>query len=461
MAEAYLGPAYYVKALLARPRQHRADLDGLADRERRTPDRGRQRAHPGLRGPPRPRARDGGFVRSLVAKGLTAAELRAGASRRRRWRRRRPSTVGPSLAVDRDPVRRAVVRGAADRRHDDPAHAAARQRQRQADPRRRPGIGPLGPDPPRRPARAGAVGRTGSGAHARAHPVADPAADAGPAGHAVTAVDPNAIARFERPNAPTIAPEITIEPVLEPPAPSPTPSPAPTPTPVPRRPRWISSFPSRSARSWSRCARARGAQRPRDRRRLPRGARPVPAHRHAPHARRRRVRRGHAGHARAGARPRRWRDGRRLRRARDALGNSRRRRRTCRSACSTPAPPAGTRSSPLRRAGSPASRRSSCGRPPSRRTSWPRGSRPTASRSPLRSPSASTTRSSPRAGPPTPILALQAPVEPGTYLLLLDVLTPESGPMSALGGAPAIVRVTVNAAAPTPTVDPTPVAPQR
>ena len=58
------------------------------------------------------------------------------------------------------------------------------------------------------------------------------------------------------------------------------------------------------------------------------------------------------------------------------------------------------------------------------------------------------------------ILELQAPVEPGTYLLLLDVLTPESGPMSAMGGAPAIVRVTVNAATPTPIVDPTPVAPQ-
>jgi hypothetical protein len=59
------------------------------------------------------------------------------------------------------------------------------------------------------------------------------------------------------------------------------------------------------------------------------------------------------------------------------------------------------------------------------------------------------------------ILELKAPAEPGTYLLLLDVLTPESGPMSAMGGAPAMVRVTVNAPAPTPTVDPTPVAPQR
>ena len=56
------------------------------------------------------------------------------------------------------------------------------------------------------------------------------------------------------------------------------------------------------------------------------------------------------------------------------------------------------------------------------------------------------------------ILELQPPAGPGTYLLLLDVLTAESGPMSAMGGAPAIVRVTVNAA-PSPTTTPTPLAP--
>ena len=58
-------------------------------------------------------------------------------------------------------------------------------------------------------------------------------------------------------------------------------------------------------------------------------------------------------------------------------------------------------------------------------------------------------------------LALQAPDAPGSYLLILDVLTPESGPMSALGSAPAMIRVTVNAAPPTPTAPQTPVAPQR
>jgi hypothetical protein len=59
------------------------------------------------------------------------------------------------------------------------------------------------------------------------------------------------------------------------------------------------------------------------------------------------------------------------------------------------------------------------------------------------------------------LLALQAPDAAGSYLLILDVLTPESGPMSALGSAPAIIRVTVNAAPPTPKAPETPVAPQR
>jgi hypothetical protein len=54
------------------------------------------------------------------------------------------------------------------------------------------------------------------------------------------------------------------------------------------------------------------------------------------------------------------------------------------------------------------------------------------------------------------LLSLEAPAAAGNYLLLLDVLTPESGPMSALGSAPAIIRVTVNAAAPTPTAPPNP-----
>lgn len=52
-------------------------------------------------------------------------------------------------------------------------------------------------------------------------------------------------------------------------------------------------------------------------------------------------------------------------------------------------------------------------------------------------------------------LELVAPVDPGEYLLLLDVLSPSHGPVSALGSAPAIVRVTVSAAllpAPVPTL---------
>ncbi len=53
------------------------------------------------------------------------------------------------------------------------------------------------------------------------------------------------------------------------------------------------------------------------------------------------------------------------------------------------------------------------------------------------------------------VLDLVAPAEPGSYLLLLDVVAPEHGPLSSLGGEPAMIRVTVNALAtpaPTPVV---------
>ncbi len=56
-------------------------------------------------------------------------------------------------------------------------------------------------------------------------------------------------------------------------------------------------------------------------------------------------------------------------------------------------------------------------------------------------------------------LALTAPAQPGDYLLLVDVVTPATGALSSGGVRPAIVRVTVGAApaiAPTPTPDGTP-----
>jgi hypothetical protein len=40
-------------------------------------------------------------------------------------------------------------------------------------------------------------------------------------------------------------------------------------------------------------------------------------------------------------------------------------------------------------------------------------------------------------------LGLDTPVMPGEYLLVIDVVSPMYGPLSALGSAPAIVRVTV------------------
>ncbi len=53
------------------------------------------------------------------------------------------------------------------------------------------------------------------------------------------------------------------------------------------------------------------------------------------------------------------------------------------------------------------------------------------------------------------VLDVVAPAEAGSYLLLLDVVAPEHGPLSSLGGEPAMIRVTVNALAtpaPTPVV---------
>ena len=54
-------------------------------------------------------------------------------------------------------------------------------------------------------------------------------------------------------------------------------------------------------------------------------------------------------------------------------------------------------------------------------------------------------------------LDVTAPVSPGDYLLLLDTISPTRGPLSALGSAPAIIRVTVSDPGPSPT----PVPPQR
>ena len=52
------------------------------------------------------------------------------------------------------------------------------------------------------------------------------------------------------------------------------------------------------------------------------------------------------------------------------------------------------------------------------------------------------------------VLQLTAPATPGNYLLLLDVVSPVKGAMSALGTAPAIVRVTVvPASTPAPTLE--------
>lgn len=56
------------------------------------------------------------------------------------------------------------------------------------------------------------------------------------------------------------------------------------------------------------------------------------------------------------------------------------------------------------------------------------------------------------------LVELTAPATPGSYLVLLDVLSPSRGPLSALGSAPAIIRVTVGEV-PDPTPTPIPVPP--
>jgi hypothetical protein len=59
-------------------------------------------------------------------------------------------------------------------------------------------------------------------------------------------------------------------------------------------------------------------------------------------------------------------------------------------------------------------------------------------------------------GESTATLGLTAPANPGSYLLLLDVLTPSRGPLSALGSAPGLIRVTVGPAAAPASASPAP-----
>jgi len=51
------------------------------------------------------------------------------------------------------------------------------------------------------------------------------------------------------------------------------------------------------------------------------------------------------------------------------------------------------------------------------------------------------------------LVPLTAPTTPGSYLVLLDVLSPSRGPLSSLGNTPAMIRVTVTAV-PDPTAAP-------
>ena len=184
-----------------------------------------------------PERANGGFVRSLVTTGLTADELRAGATGRLGGAVLGPTT-GPTLATTGirfgEPAFAALpIVGTKTRLTLPLAKGKAKQipAGAQVSVRWDPILLDAPPAPePSSPAPSPSPDR----------PVADRSAPS-------PTVDPNAIARFERPNAPTIAPERSLEP-----------TPAHDPHVVarsiarPRRPRhrrWTWSFPSRSARS--------------------------------------------------------------------------------------------------------------------------------------------------------------------------------------------------------------------
>ena len=460
VAEAYLGPAYYVKALLRGSSSVEQIWTASPTANGRHRIAAASARTPGYAVRLDPERASGGFVRSLVAKGLTAAELRAGAAGRRGGVVVGP-TGGPSLASTgirfAEPSFAALPIAGTKTRLTLPL-ASGKSKQipagAQVSVRWDPILldAPPAPEPSVAPAPSPTPEPTPSPT-----PLAEPVLLAPPS----PSVDPNAVARFERPNAPTIAPETTIVPVLEPvPTPSPTPSPAPTPTPVPEAPEVDLVVPEQFGSVVEPVRASRGSSGlgidvayP-----LAPGLYRLTATLHTPD--------GVAYDAATQAMlvPVLVRVGGTMA---VAYGVPATLSATTGVSVDLPVRVLNAGSSrwdqvlaaPLSRvAGEPEVDLRTTTVPPYLVATW-------VSAGGLAVPAPLTVRLDDAVFAPggfsDAILALQAPVEPGTYLVLLDVLTPESGPMSALGGAPAIVRVTVNAAAPTPTVDPTPVAPQR
>ncbi len=460
VAEAYLGPAYYVKALLrgsSSIEQIWASSPTANGRNRIAAASART---PGYAIRLDPERASGGFVRSLVAKGLTAEELRAGAAGRLGGVVLGP-TAGPSLASTgirfAEPSFAALPIAGTKTRLTLPL-ASGKSKQipagAQVSVRWDPILldAPPAPEPSVAPTPSPTPEPTPSPT-----PLAEPVLLAPPS----PTVDPNAVARFERPHAPTIAPEGTVEPMLEPaPSPSPTPSPAPTSTPVPEAPEVDLVVPEQfgSVVEPVRARRSTGGLGIDVAYPAEPGLYRLTATLHTPD--------GVAYDAATQAMlvPVLVRVGGAMA---VAYGVPATLSATTGVSVDLPVRVLNAGSSrwdqvlaaPLSRvAGEPEVDLRTTTVPPYLVATW-------VSAGGLAVPAPLTVRLDDAVfapgGSADAVLGLEVPAEPGTYLLLLDVLTPESGPMSALGGAPAIVRVTVNAAAPTPTVDPTPVAPQR
>jgi hypothetical protein len=183
VAEAYLGPAYYVKAILKARGSIESIWSASPTANGRHPIVGNSVRTQGYKYHLDPEHASSGFVRSLVSRGLTAAEVRAGAS----------GTTGGGGVVA-PPVTPSLT--SAGVRFNEPSFGAL----------------PIANTGTRLtiPMAAGKVAQLPQGIQVsvRWSPVLldgppAPAPSQAPAVAPVPTVDPDAIARFERPNAPT------------------------------------------------------------------------------------------------------------------------------------------------------------------------------------------------------------------------------------------------------------------
>ena len=99
VAEAHMGPAYYVRPLLRSQRLDRADLARLAERNGNTMTLASERS-PGFAERLDPDRASGGFYRSLVSRGVSSTQVRSGATGHlsRHHRRRILAAAGHAVA---------------------------------------------------------------------------------------------------------------------------------------------------------------------------------------------------------------------------------------------------------------------------------------------------------------------------------------------------------------------------